>query len=134
MIPAGEVRFRFSRASGPGGQNVNKRSTKVELLFDVRGSAALSPTQRERILHKLSSRTDEDGILRIVADEARTQGRNREMAVERFRELLAEALKPPPPKRRKTRPSKASVNKRIESKKRRSDTKRTRSKVRPDPD
>ena len=125
-VPESELRFRFSRSSGAGGQNVNKRDTKVELLFDVAGSVSLGPRQRERILRKLASRIDADGVLHLVVSEERTQGRNREIATERFCELVADALKPDPPKRRPTRPSKASVDRRIAEKRRRGARKRQR--------
>lgn len=131
-IPSSELRFRFSRSSGAGGQNVNKRDTKVELLFDVAGSPSLGPRQRDRIMHKLASRIDADGVLHLVVSEERTQGRNRDIATERFCELVANALKPDPPKRRPTRPSKAAVDRRIADKRRRSARKRDR--VRPDDD
>ena len=126
-IPLSEVRFRFARSGGPGGQNVNKRETQVELIFDVAGSPTLGPRQRERILRKLASRIDAEGRLRLVATEERTQGRNREVAIERLRGLLAEALKPDPPKRRASRPSKAAVQRRLDEKKIRSRRKLERS-------
>ena len=113
---------------------MNKRDTKVELLFDVAGSPSLGPRQRERILRKLASRIDADGVLHLVVSEERTQGRNREIATERFCELVADALKPDPPKRRPTRPSKAAVNRRIAEKRRRGASKRKRDRVRPDDD
>jgi ribosome-associated protein len=125
-VPSSELRFRFSRSSGAGGQNVNKRDTKVELLFDVAGSPSLGPRQRDRIMRKLSSRIDTDGVLHLVVSEERTQGRNREIAIERFCALLADALRPDPPKRRPTKPSKAAVERRIASKRRRGETKRGR--------
>jgi ribosome-associated protein len=131
-IPESELRFRFSRSSGAGGQNVNKRDTKVELLFDVASSTSLGPRQRERVMRKLASRIDADGVLRLVVSEERTQGRNREIATERFCELLTDALKPDPPKRRPTRPSKAAVARRIAEKRRHSTRKRER--LRPDDD
>jgi ribosome-associated protein len=133
VVPGREVKFRFSRSSGPGGQNVNKRSTQVELIFDVAGSKALGPRQRTRALQKLASRLDNDGRLHIVASEERTQGRNREIALERFRRVMSDALRPPPPKRRPTRPSKRANERRISGKRRRGALKRTRS-VRPDDD
>jgi ribosome-associated protein len=121
-----ELRFRFSRSSGAGGQNVNKRDTKVELLFDVAGSPSLGPRQRDRIMRKLASRIDADGVLHLVVSEERTQGRNREIATERFCRMIAEALRPDPPKRRPTKPSKAAVERRISEKRRRSERKRDR--------
>lgn len=126
VIPSSELRFRFSRSSGAGGQNVNKRDTKVELLFDVADSPSLGPRQRDRIMRKLASRIDADGMFHLVVSEERTQGRNREIATERFRELIADALKPDPPKRRPTRPSKAAVDRRIAEKRRRGVRKRHR--------
>lgn len=126
VIPAHELRFRFSRSSGAGGQNVNKRDTKVELLFDVASSPSLGPRQRDRIMRKLASRIDADGVLHLVVSEERTQGRNREIAVERFCSLIADALRPDPPKRRPTKPSKAAVDRRISQKRRRGETKRGR--------
>jgi ribosome-associated protein len=131
-IPGSELRFRFSRSSGAGGQNVNKRDTKVELLFDVASSPSLGPRQRDRIMRKLASRIDADGVLHLVVSEERTQGRNRDIATERFCELIADALRPDPPRRRPTRPSKASVDRRIADKRRRGARKRDR--VRPDDD
>jgi ribosome-associated protein len=126
VIPARELKFRFSRSGGPGGQNVNKRSTQVELVFDVEGSPSLGPRQRARAFHRLAARLDSDGRLHIVASEERTQGRNRDIAVERFRRLMADALRPPPPERRPTRPSGRATARRIESKRRRGALKRTR--------
>lgn len=126
VIPDREIVFRFSRSSGPGGQNVNRRETQVELLFDVGASAALGPRQRARVMEKLASRIDASGNLRIVASEARTQGQNREAALERFRDLLAGALAPDPPKRRPTRPGRQATERRLETKRRRSRQKRER--------
>jgi ribosome-associated protein len=131
-IPVSEIRFRFSRSSGPGGQNVNKRDTKVELLFDVAGSPSLGPRQRERVMRELASRIDADGVLHLVVSEERTQGRNRETAVARFCELIREALKPDPPKRRPTRPSKKATERRISSKRKRGEQKRQRAAWRAD--
>ncbi|MEX2394014.1 MAG: alternative ribosome rescue aminoacyl-tRNA hydrolase ArfB [Actinomycetota bacterium] len=132
VIPESEFRFRFTRSGGPGGQNVNKRDTQVELIFDVDGSPSLGPRQRERILAKLANRIDAEGRLRLVVSDQRTQGRNREIAVERFCKLLADALKPDPPKRRATKPSRRAVDRRIRSKKIRGERKRSRG--RPDDD
>ncbi len=126
-IPPSEVRFRFARSGGPGGQNVNKRETQVELIFDVEASPTLGPRQRERVLRKLASRIDADGRLRLVVTDERTQGRNREIALERLNALLTEALRPDPPKRRKTRPSKAATERRLSEKRLRARRKRERS-------
>ena len=125
-IPARELRFRFSRSGGPGGQNVNKRETQVELVFDVVGSPSLGPRQRDRALRRLATRLDADGKLRIVASEERTQGRNREMAVDRFRRLMTNAVKPDPPKRKPSRPHRGAVERRLRDKRQRSDIKRGR--------
>jgi ribosome-associated protein len=133
VIPAREVKFRFSRSSGPGGQNVNKRSTQVELIFDVANSPSLGPRQRARAMARLATRLDSDGRLRIVASEERTQGRNREIALERLRRVMSDALRPPPPKRRPTRPSARANARRISTKRRRGALKRTRA-DRPDDD
>jgi ribosome-associated protein len=126
-IPASEVSFRFARSSGPGGQNVNKRETQVELYFDVEASSTLSDAQRARVMRKLASRIDAEGRLRLVVTEQRTQGRNRDIALERLHELINEALKPDPPKRRKSKPSKAAVQRRLDEKKIRSKRKQDRS-------
>jgi ribosome-associated protein len=126
-IPPSELSFRFARSGGPGGQNVNKRETQVELIWDVAASPSLSPSERERVMRKLASRIDAEGRLRLVATEERTQGRNREIATERLHDLLKEALKPDPPKRRKSRPSRAATERRLTSKRVRGETKRQRS-------
>jgi ribosome-associated protein len=131
-IPASEVTFKFARSGGPGGQNVNKRETQVELLFGVADSPSLTAYQQARILSKLASRIDADGRLRLVVTEQRTQGRNRDIALERLNELVTEALKPDPPKRRKSKPGKAAVQRRLDSKKLRSRTKQGR--TRPEAD
>lgn len=129
VIPLGEVDLRFSRSGGPGGQNVNTRSTRVEAVFDVAGSPSLGPRQRARVLTKLTGRLDSDGRLRVVASEERSQAQNRELAVGRLQNLLAEALRPDPPPRRPTKPSRGSVERRLASKRARSRTKRDRSSV-----
>jgi ribosome-associated protein len=125
-IPTEELRFRFSRSGGPGGQNVNKRETRVELVFDVASSPSLGPRQRARAMERLSHRLDSRGQLHIVASETRTQAQNRELAIERFQALMADALRPPPPARRKTKPSAGANKRRLESKTRRSRLKRER--------
>ncbi|HEX9316419.1 MAG TPA: alternative ribosome rescue aminoacyl-tRNA hydrolase ArfB [Actinomycetota bacterium] len=129
VIPLGELELRFSRSGGPGGQNVNTRSTRVEAVFDVAGSPSLGPRQRARVMDKLGGRLDTDGKLRVVASEERSQAQNRELALGRLRDLLAEALRPDPPPRRPTRPSKSSVERRLASKRARSRIKRERSSV-----
>jgi ribosome-associated protein len=129
VIPLGELELRFSRSGGPGGQNVNTRSTRVEVVFDVAGSPSLGPRQRARILSKLAGRLDTEGNLRVVASEERTQAQNRELALGRLRDLLAEALRPDPPPRRPTKPSKGSVERRLAGKRARGRIKRERSSV-----
>lgn len=125
-IPVSEVELRFSRAGGPGGQHVNTSSTRVEAVFDVTGSTSLSDDERERALERLGSRLDSEGRLRVVARTERSQRRNRDAALRRMAEMLRHALAPPPPPRRKTRPTKASAERRIAEKKRSGEVKRMR--------
>ncbi len=128
-IPLQEIRFRFSRSGGPGGQHVNKTETRVELLFDVRSSPSLSDKQREQIENKLGSRISADGILSVVAQGSRSQSRNREIALVRFRELLQKAIQKTK-KRIPTKPGKISAEKRIQKKKRRGEIKKSRRSLR----
>ncbi len=128
-IPLDELDVRFSRSGGPGGQNVNTRSTRVEFVFDVRGSPSLGPRQRARVLNKLASRLDAAGRLRVVASEERSQAQNREVALRRLRELLEQALRPDPPPRRPTKPSPTAVERRLAGKRARGRLKRERSSV-----
>ncbi len=121
--------MRFSRSGGPGGQNVNTRSTRVEVVFDVAGSPSLGPRQRARVMDKLGGRLDTDAKLRVVASEERSQAQNRALALGRLRDLLAEALRPDPPPRRPTRPSRGAVERRLASKRARGRIKRERSSV-----
>ncbi len=124
-IPAAELQWRFSRASGPGGQGVNTTDSRVELSFDVAASTAFSPAQRDRILQRLSGRLVE-GVLSVVAAEHRSQLRNREAARTRLAAILRQALTPDPPTRRPTRPSRAARERRLADKRRRTLTKRLR--------
>jgi len=124
-IPISELRFRFARSGGRGGQNVNKVETRVELLFDVVHSSGLSETDREKILKHLKSRIDSNGILRIVAQESRSQWRNRQDAMERFVVMLQDALKPRK-KRVATKMTGAGKERRLREKKRRSEVKNMR--------
>ena len=125
LIPVRELRWRFSRSSGPGGQSVNTADSRVELSFDVSTSSALGPIQRSRALERLASRLVE-GVLTIVASEERSQLRNREAARQRLAKVLADAIAPPPRRRRPTKPTKASVERRLANKRQRSQTKRLR--------
>ncbi len=126
VVPDAELRWRFSRSSGPGGQHVNTSDTAAELSFDVAGSPALPPAYRERALDRLAGRLV-DGVLTIRAEEHRSQLRNREAAKARLSALLAEATAPPPKARRPTKPSRRAQARRIEGKRRRGDIKRGRS-------
>ncbi|MGA9351405.1 MAG: alternative ribosome rescue aminoacyl-tRNA hydrolase ArfB [Anaerolineae bacterium] len=131
-IPMSELRFRFARSSGPGGQHVNRSATQVELLFDVANSPSLNETQRQRVLRKLRSRIDKEGILHLVSQETRSQLRNREEVVERFQVLMREALRVPK-RRLPTLPTRAARERRLRTKHRRGETKRDRRPVQPDP-
>jgi ribosome-associated protein len=125
VIPAAELSERFSRSSGPGGQGVNTADSRVELSFDVAGSAALPEHLRARALERLAGRLV-DGVLTVAASEFRAQLANREAARERLAALLRQATAPPPPARRATKPSRGARERRLDSKKRRSATKQTR--------
>ena len=124
-IPEAELRWRFSRSSGPGGQGVNTTDSRVELVFDVTASAAFTPVQRDRVLERLSGRLVA-GVLTVVAAEYRSQLRNREAARIRLAAMLRAALAPDPPTRRPTRPSRGARERRLADKRRRSDVKRFR--------
>ena len=121
-----ELDESFVRASGPGGQNVNKVSSAVQLRFDVRRSPSLPNAVAIRLMKLAGRRLTADGVLVITAQNHRTQERNRAEARERMAALLREALVPPPPPRRKTKPTRGSVRRRLEAKKRRSELKSTR--------
>jgi ribosome-associated protein len=118
-VPVAEIELRTSRSSGPGGQHAQKSETRVEAVFDVEASGALSATQKKRVVAKAGP------VLRAVAQDERSQLRNKELAVERLTEALREALRVPR-KRRPTKPTKASKERRLEEKKRRGETKRLR--------
>ncbi len=125
-IPSSDLVERFSRSSGPGGQGVNTADSRVELELDVAGSPWLTDGQRRRALEALASRLV-DGRLVVAASEHRQQRRNRVAARDRMAELLRDALAPPPPSRRPTRPTRGSKERRLTAKKRRGETKVTRS-------
>jgi ribosome-associated protein len=129
-LDEGEIGLRFIRSSGPGGQHVNKVATAVQLRFDVGNSRSLPGDVRTRLIRLAGRRITQDGILVIEARQFRTQERNREDAVDRLKELIRLAAVRPKP-RKKTRPSLAAKEKRIEGKKRRGGIKKMRS-VRPD--
>jgi len=131
VIPEGELSWRFSRSSGPGGQGVNTTDSRVELSFDLAGTSVFGPTLKARALERLDGRLV-DGIVTIAASEHRSQLQNRQAAEERLVALLLDATAPPPRKRRPTKPSKASTDRRIASKKKRGETKRLR-RGHPDP-
>lgn len=130
-IPEEELAFETSRSSGPGGQNVNKVETRVTLRFDVAGSPSLSGEQRERLRERLATRITKEGVMRVVSSRHRTQGGNRRAAVERFVELVAEALEPETPRKR-TRVPRAAKRRRMEAKRRRGEIKRRRGRVVPE--
>jgi ribosome-associated protein len=124
-IPLGELEWRFSGASGPGGQHVNTSNTRVEVRFDVTGSPSLGPRQRARLLERLGP------TVRVVAADTRSQARNRELALERLQARLADALRVQR-SRRPTRPTRQARRSRLDAKRRRGEVKRRRRKPGPD--
>ncbi|HWQ01067.1 MAG TPA: alternative ribosome rescue aminoacyl-tRNA hydrolase ArfB [Gaiellaceae bacterium] len=118
-LPVDEIQLRFSRSSGPGGQHAQRSETRVEALLDVESTTALTPAQKRRVIARAGA------VLRAIAQDERSQRRNRELAVERLVEALREALRVPRP-RRPTTPTAASRERRLEGKRRRSETKRLR--------
>jgi ribosome-associated protein len=127
-IPRSELSFRFSRSGGPGGQHVQKSSTRVELLFDVANSPSLTDAQRSRVLKRLSGYVDKAGVLHLISQSERSQLRNREDVVSRFQAMLRQALKRRK-RRRPTKPSAAAKERRLRMKHHRSRLKRSRGKV-----
>lgn len=130
-LPRAELSFRASRSGGPGGQHVNTSSTRVELLWDVAASPSLGEEQRARLMEKLSNRIDGEGVLHVVSSEHRSQHQNREGVTERFAELVARALVVPKA-RRKTRPTAASREERLKTKRKQSEKKKSRGRIGPD--
>ena len=125
MVPAEELKWRFSRSGGPGGQYVNTADTRVELSFDLAATTALPEHLKHRALNRLASQLT-DGVVTVTASEHRSQLRNRRAAADRLARLLAEAIAPPPPPRRPTRPSRRAVERRLAAKRRRALRKRER--------
>jgi ribosome-associated protein len=125
VIPDDEIEMRFSTSGGPGGQHANKAATRVELAWNVAASRALGPRQRARIQDRLRTRIDSSGTLRLTSDKYRSQWRNREDVIARLTDLVADALRPEK-KRVGTTPTKASKERRLQDKRRRSTTKRLR--------
>ena len=131
VIPLSELAFRYARSSGPGGQHVQRTETKVELLFDLAGSPSLSEAQRALAISRLGGRIDQAGVLHLTSQAGRSQLENRADVIERFRRLLAAALKPSRV-RRPTRPTAAARQRRREEKRRHSQAKQQRRRPRPE--
>ncbi len=125
-LPPSELEFRATRSGGPGGQHVNTSSTRVELVFDLAGSPTLTESERALARRRLRTRIDGEGRLRVVAQDERSQRRNRQLATERFCAIMRDALAPPPPPRRPTRPTRAATKERLEGKRRDAVRKRLR--------
>ena len=121
-ISADELSWTFSPTGGPGGQHANRSSTRAELRFDVAGSRAFDDDTRKRVLSRLAT----GGVVTVIVDETRSQWRNRQIARRRLADRIREALKPDPPKRRVTKPSRAARQRRVDAKKARSRTKSLR--------
>ncbi|MEA3502193.1 MAG: alternative ribosome rescue aminoacyl-tRNA hydrolase ArfB [Actinomycetota bacterium] len=121
-IPTGELGWTFSPTGGPGGQHANRSSTRAELRFDVGASRAFDDEAGQRILSRLGTH----GVITVIVDETRSQWRNRQIARQRLADQIRDALKPDPPPRRATRPSRAARRRRVDEKKARSHTKSLR--------
>ncbi len=132
VVPAAHLVERFSRSSGPGGQGVNTSDSRVELELDITALEGLDERRRHRLVAVLGPRLVDGRLLVVTASEHRQQRRNRVAARERMGTVLREALAPPPPARRATRPTRGSTERRLSEKRRRSDTKATRSRPAPD--
>ena len=125
VIPAGELRERFSRSSGPGGQSVNTTDSRVELSFDIARSPSLPERERSRALSRLENRLA-DGVLTVAAETERSQLMNRDAARARLAAVIKEAIAPPPPPRVPTKPTRGARERRLADKRRRGQTKRDR--------
>lgn len=124
-VPRSELKFSASRSSGPGGQHVNKTSSRITLEFDLNATEALNARQKRRVGSKLATRITQDGRFKLYVQKHRSQSANRELAVERFQELLSEALAPVK-KRKATRPGRAAKARRLDAKARRGQIKKLR--------
>ncbi|MBO0321081.1 aminoacyl-tRNA hydrolase [Muricauda sp. CAU 1633] len=120
-----ELKFKAVRSSGAGGQHVNKVSSKVELSFDVPASEGLSDVEKERLLQKLKPRLTNDGVLILQCDEARSQHKNKDLVIKRFFEVMKKALAVPK-KRKPTKPTRSSIEKRLKTKKKAAEKKASR--------
>ena len=125
IIPSTELKWRFSKSSGPGGQGVNKTDSRVELVFDIYRSSVIGLFHKKRLLERLENRCV-NGCLNIIASEERSQYQNRKLAMARLADLLQEGLKPPPKARKATKPTRASQKRRVTAKKHRGALKQTR--------
>jgi ribosome-associated protein len=124
-IPRSELQYRASRSGGPGGQHVNTSSTRIELLWDLGSSRAVTDEQRERLRLKLAPRLDSEGMVRVVSSEGRSQARNKQAAEERLAALVLHALHIPK-KRKATKPTRAAKERRLTEKKKMSEKKKNR--------
>jgi ribosome-associated protein len=126
QVPADELVFSFDRSPGPGGQNVNKLNTRVELRFDVAASRMFSDEQKVRLRHRLAARLTAAGVLVVRSSRHRSQGRNREDCLAKLAAALETGLAPPPPLRRPTRPGRGAVRRRLQAKREQSERKARR--------
>lgn len=126
-IPETHLTFTFSRSSGPGGQNVNKLNTRVTVSLDITNCDVLTETQKHKLHSTFKSRIDKEGVLQVSCQDHRSQHANREAALQRLAEMIAKALKPVK-KRRPTKPTKGSIERRLQSKQQRSQIKKLRGK------